>query len=71
MLGVNIRRCLNDVGMTALDLADACGCSKSFMSYVLSGEKVPNAYMFSRMAKALGCTMEHLMAEDPSHEAAQ
>jgi pyrroloquinoline quinone (PQQ) biosynthesis protein C len=41
------------------------------MSYVLSGEKVPNAYMFSRMAKALGCTMEHLMAEDPSHEAAQ
>lgn len=57
----NIREARKKVGMTQIELADACGVSNVMIHHVEIGRKIPNAYLLRDIAHALGVTMEELV----------
>jgi DNA-binding XRE family transcriptional regulator len=51
-------------GMTSAALASACGVSGPAISQIESGKREPSASLLRRMATALRCSMDDLMAAD-------
>lgn len=60
-LGENIRERRETVGMTQTTLAGAAGVTLGAINQFESNIRIPNAYTFAAMAKALGVTMDELM----------
>lgn len=60
-LGENIRERRETVGMTQTMLAGAAGVTLGAINQFESNIRIPNAYTFAAMAKALGVTMDELM----------
>lgn len=60
-LGDNIRARRGIVGMTQTMLAGAAGVTLGAINQFESSIRIPNAYTFAAIAKALGVTMDELM----------
>lgn len=60
-LGENIRERRETVGMTQTTLAGAAGVTLGAINQFEANIRIPNAYTFAAMAKALGVTMDELM----------
>lgn len=60
-LGENIRERRETVGMTQTTLAGMAGVTLGAINQFESNIRIPNAYTFAAMAKALGVTMDELM----------
>jgi transcriptional regulator with XRE-family HTH domain len=61
-LGENIRERRETVGMTLTALAGEAQVTLGAMSQFENNRTIPNAYTFAAIAKALGVTMDELMA---------
>ena len=60
-LGENIRERRESVGMTQTTLAGMAGVTLGAINQFEANIRIPNAYTFAAMAKALGVTMDELM----------
>ena len=60
-IGENIRDKRVQAGMTETALAGAVGVTVAAISQFESNMRIPNAYTFADIAKALGVTMDELM----------
>lgn len=60
----NLKKAMATKGITQAELADISGISKSGISQYLSGKYEPKEKVIGKLASALGCTIESLMAED-------
>lgn len=60
-LGENIRARRETVGMTQTELASHASVTIGAINQFESNIRLPNAYTFAAMAKALGITMDELM----------
>ena len=60
-LGENIRERRETVGMTQTTLAGMAGVTLGAINQFEANIRIPNAYTFAAMAKALGVTMDELM----------
>jgi transcriptional regulator with XRE-family HTH domain len=58
----NLSRLLEERGMSQAELAQATGDTTMRISYYVRGERQPSAGALSRLAEALGVTMESLVA---------
>ena len=61
ILGENIKKRMEGMGMTPLELAAAVGTGELTVIRWLTGERCPSALFFYRIAKVLGTTMDGLM----------
>ena len=64
-LGENIRERREAIGWTQLRLAGEARVTTAAISYFESNQKIPNAFTFDAIAKALGVTMDELMNGRP------
>lgn len=64
-VGCNIQQLLKERSMTQQALADAMGISKQVMSKIVSGAKAINVAEISRIASALGATVDRLLVPVP------
>lgn len=62
---VNLKMIRKARGMTQLDLAKAANISFMSVHRYESGERVPSVDIASRIAAALGCTVDDLISKDP------
>lgn len=53
-------RMMRKKGYIQDDLAHLTGLSKARISYYINGKIIPNMYVVSKLAKALGCTVNEL-----------
>ena len=60
-LGENIKERRETVGLTQTALAGYAGVTVGAVNQFESNIRIPNAYVFAAMAKALGVTMDELM----------
>ena len=60
-LGENIRQRREAVGMTQTELAGRASVTIGAINQFESNIRIPNAYTFAAMAKALGVSMDGLM----------
>lgn len=60
-VGYNIQQLLKERSMTQQALADVMGISKQVMSKIVSGAKAINVAEISRIASALGTTVDRLL----------
>lgn len=64
-IAANVGRLLKDRGMSQRALAEATGDSPMRISHYVRGAKLPGAAALSRIAEALGVTMESLVSRPP------
>lgn len=62
-IGANVRRLRHEEGMTQEQLAEAAGLSVSLIQQIERGTKDPRASTLLALARALGCTVDGLLAE--------
>ena len=62
-LGLAIRRHRDEMGVSQEGLAEIIGCHRNYVGYLERGEQNVTIDMLSRVAKALGCTVSHLVSE--------
>lgn len=60
-LGENIRNRREQIGMTTVALAGRIGVSQPAITQFETNIRIPNAYLFASIAKALGISMDALM----------
>lgn len=72
-VGENIRYMRKALRLSQVDLARAAGISQSAISDIESKNvtKLPNIDTISKIAQALGCTVDALLGEDPQQELVQ
>ncbi|MCL6558097.1 MAG: helix-turn-helix transcriptional regulator [Firmicutes bacterium] len=63
-----MRLCLREIrekaGLTQSDLAKASGVSQSHISEMEAGNTVPTVFVAKRLARALGVSVDELIAEE-------
>ena len=67
MLKINckkIQKLRKDLGLTAENLADSVGLSRSMIAHMENGYKVPNAIQFGLIAERLGVTVDELLIKE-------
>lgn len=60
-LGENITARRKALGLTQTELAGACGVTLPAVNQFERNLRIPNAYVFAEIARALGVTMDALM----------
>ncbi len=56
-----VKQRMSTLGVSQKQLAEACGVSQAYMSYLLKGLKQPSALIVKCIAETLACTMDELM----------
>ena len=66
---LDVRQVRQRVGISQKDLARKVGITQAFLSEVETGTKSPSLLTAAKLARALGCTIDELYADDPGKEA--
>ena len=64
MIGENIKRLLNEKGMTQRQLAINSACTESAISKYIGGQREPNFETLKRITKALGVKADELFNDN-------
>lgn len=64
VIAANLRRLRGDRSMR--NLGKACGTSAGAIQSIERGERAPGVGLLSRLAKALGVSVEELLEENPA-----
>lgn len=68
LLVKRLDQAMADKGLTAAQLADKLGVTRSSISYFRSGKRQPGRAMLGRMADALSVTVDYLLGESDQPE---
>lgn len=68
---MNIRGRRKNKGMSTCQLAEKSGVSRVALTRYELGQRVPNVTIASRIASALGCTVDDLLHEPPDEKDSQ
>ena len=58
--GHQLRRAIDDVGITQDQLSDMTGISRQMLSRYVRGTSTPSGYILSRLSEVLGCDISKL-----------
>ena len=61
MNGKKLKHLLIDKEVSQIELAEACGVSQAFISYVIKGYKAPSVAVLKRMADYLKISVDELI----------
>jgi len=61
-ISANVRRMLAERGMSTYGLAKATGEPQNTVYRIVRGDNEPGAVLLAKIAEALGCTMDDLLA---------
>jgi transcriptional regulator with XRE-family HTH domain len=69
-IGAAIKARRYDLGLTTAALAEAVGISDRHLRYIESGEKLPGAPLYRKLADELGVTLPAITGDDEDREPA-